>query len=534
MNIKSKEGVVLSGNPVRFFCTEKFPTGNIIFPLLFFLFIQILPAWGQASVDRYDDLAVGVPFMDIGSVEDAGGLAVYYFYGSPFSQSLRKGGAGIPGTAVAHERFGTVLTAGDFNGDGWQDLAVGVPYEAIGESSDNGKVYILHGGPTGLRSPEKQVWYQTGTQLGSGDKFGFALAAGDFDHDGFSDLAIGIPGKKVDGIERAGAILVLKGSSEGLTAEGSEIWHQNVAGIPGDAEPDDNFGYTLTTGNFNGDDYTDLAIGVPWENVGAELEAGAVYILYGSGGGLTANGSQLWHENLLTLTSEAGDFFGNALAAGDFNLDGWVDLAIGSYGKNLGGSIGGAVTVLYGTPSGLSAAGRDYWRQSGEILGVEKDRDNFGKALASGDFNKDGFADLAIGVPGDDYSGVAGSGAVNVLYGSSGGLTTDGNQIWHLDLISVAGLNDGFGSVLTTGDFNGDGFSDLAIGVPYIDVGYLPPDSGAVFVIFGSITGLDGNLVRGIFPSQDRFGCALAAGKFGRPEGLIYAVDFEKLNRGSR
>ena len=203
----------------------------------------------------------------------------------------------------------------------------------------------------------------------------------------------------------------------------------------GGAEVADYFGYSLTAGDFNGDGYVDLAIGVPYEAIGAVTDSGAVSIIYGSASGLTVTGNQLWYEDLLTLTSEASDFFGWALAAGDFNGDSRADLAIGSHGKNLGGVDRGAVTVMYGTAAGLSAVGRDYFRQNIGLLGVEKDSDYFGQALAAGDFDKDGYADLAIGVPGDDYSGVASSGAVSVVYGSAGGLTVVNDQLWHQDLL---------------------------------------------------------------------------------------------------
>jgi hypothetical protein len=512
--------------------------------LVYFGLSPLTPRLSNASIDTYDDLAIGIPFENIGPVLNAGGVSVFFGCSAGLSvtgrfddQFFSKNEPEIEGTATAEERFGTSLTAGDFNGDGYQDLAISVPYETVGGAANAGTVYVLYGGPTGLRASGSQVWRQENSIAGGlsedGDVFGLALAAGDFNHDGFSDLAIGAPGKKVGASDTAGAVTVLYGSSSGLTSNGSQVWHQNVAGMEGVAEVNDYFGYSLTAGDFNGDGFVDLAIGVPYEAIGAVTDAGAVSIIYGSASGLTVTGNQLWYEDLLTLTSEASDFFGWALAAGDFNGDGRADLAIGSHGKNLGGSDRGAVTVMYGTAAGLSAVGRGYFRQNIALLGVEKDSDHFGQALAAGDFNKDGYADLAIGVPGDDISGVAGSGAVNVVYGSAVGLTAANNQLWHQNLLggSAAEVDDNFGRVLTTGDFNGDGYADLAVGVPNKNVG-ASVDAGAIHIIFGSAAGLTATIHQyftqstvGVKPASeanDHFGSALAAGKFGKPAALIF------------
>jgi hypothetical protein len=104
----------------------------------------------------------------------------------------------------------------------------------------------------------------------------------------------------------------------GLAAAGSQLWSQNSPGIAGGAEPDDIFGEALAAGDFNGDGRADLAIGAPGEN----SFAGVVHVLYGSGTGLAAAGSQLWSQNSPGIADVAEDFdvFGETLAAGTLSI----------------------------------------------------------------------------------------------------------------------------------------------------------------------------------------------------------------------
>ena len=110
---------------------------------------------------------------------------------------------------------------------------------------------------------------------------------------------------------------VLYGSATGLTATGNQLWNQDSPGIDDTAEAIDIFGWALAAGDFDGDGYDDLVIGVPYEDIGAVGNAGAVNVLYGSATGLTATGDQFWHQDITNIlgVAEANDYFGWALAA---------------------------------------------------------------------------------------------------------------------------------------------------------------------------------------------------------------------------
>ncbi len=422
---------------------------------------------------------------------------------------------------------------GDFNGDGRDDMAVGSPGESVGNLANAGAVNIIYGRAGGLHYLNDQIWHQDSPNVEgvaeAGDRFGASLAVGDFNGDGYDDLAIGAPGEAVGDLLEAGAVNILYGSANGLTAAGDQILHQDVNGMQEVAEAMDRFGAVLSSGDYDGDGYDDLAIGVPHENVGGQQDAGIVQILYGTFTGLRTTRNQIFQQGAggMNGMAERYDFFGGALASGDFNNDGRDDLAVGAPGEDTTLFDVGGVNVIYGTASGLSSANNQFYTQdSSGVPDVAEAWDNFGSALAAGDFDGDGYDDLAIGSPNEDLgaSGVD-AGAVHVMYGRAAiGFNPTRHQMWHQDsewIEGAAEANDYYGATLAAGDFNGDGRDDLAIGVPGEAVGNLS-DAGAVNLMYGYASGLgylndrifyqDTAGVEGVSEALDYFGATLAVG----------------------
>jgi len=359
-----------------------------------------------------------------------------------------------------------------------------------------------------------------------------SAADSDFDGNGFDDLAIGIPDEAVGAVAGAGGVSVLYGSAAKITAAGDQFWHQNSAGIANASHADDSLGGALAYGDFDGDGFDDLAIGVPLESFAGAQFAGAVHVLYGTAGGLSATGSAFYHQNTngLGTARAANEFFGAALAVGDFDGDGFDDLAMGAPGEMTEGiPNSGLVIVIHGSTNGLRPQDSQLWSESSPgMVGTALGQEFFGSSLATGDFNNDGRDDLAIGLPRDQVGAVEDAGSVAVLYGAANdGLTSLGNQLWNQASNNIPDdPEDGdlFGTTLTVGDFNGDGFDDLVVAAPYEKVTDAIGNEkhGAIHVIRGGANGLraannvylhqDSAGVADVPENGDEFGAALAAG----------------------
>ncbi|TAH37179.1 MAG: hypothetical protein EYC70_09370 [Planctomycetota bacterium] len=423
----------------------------------------------------------------------------------------------------------------DFNGDGYDDLAIGTPGETVSGLSGAGSVVVLYSNGDWLSTAGSFAYHQNVPGIEGGaatnENFGRALAHGDFDGDGFDDLAIGVPGTTVDGLANAGVVQVLYGSPGGLTGLDDALYFLNAPGVAGNSQAGDFYGSVLASGDFNADGRDDLAVGMPDSDVNGKTNAGQVHILYGSPNGLRTTDDVLWNQAAAGAGQlvEAYDEFGFALASGQFNADPYDDLAIGVPGEDIGNiNAAGTVHVVYGSASGLSSASAEIWHQDiGGISGIAEAGDGFGRAVAVGDFDDDFIDDLAISVPLEDFNGLTNAGGMQVIYGMAGGLDAAGNEFLYQGsgLPGSAATGDYTGywsSSMIAGDFNGDGYGDVVIGSPLETISG-KNSAGKAMVAYGAPGGLGGSgltLQQGLpftasaAESGDYFGWSLGIGDY--------------------
>jgi hypothetical protein len=405
------------------------------------------PTWADGTVkadfngDGYGDVAASAPLAYVSGHKDAGEVVVAYGSAKGLSssnrQTLSQNSAGVPGTAEAGDFFGGTTAIGDFNGDGYSDLAVATPDEKVGSDTDGGTVAVLWGSKDGLRSGTTVV----DPNPGGHDFWGESLAAGDFDGDGRTDLAVG---------SSSSYVYVLRGgvTTSGKGAKSTGTVHVPILGQNNAGAAD------LTAGDVNGDGRTDLVVdGYADSSTGPNIN----YLLYGGTSGLSSSNELKLSPGLVT-------------AIGDINGDGYGDMVIGeSWDSGISGAVkGGKVAVRYGSASGPGSE-KDVSQNTGSVPGSSETGDAFGWDISLGDINGDGYADLAIGAPGEDIDGVSDAGSVTVAYGSASGINTaSGVQYFHQNTAGVPGSDEKaaqFGNDVKLTDVTGDGHADLTIGV---------------------------------------------------------------------
>ena len=408
---------------------------------------------GDINGDGYSDVIVGAPYEpETGSVQIVEQGYTYVYYGAPDQPAdtaqlicqSDQAGAGL-GISLA--------SAGDVNGDGYDDFLVAAPYFDNGHT-DEGRVYLWHGSAGGLA--ETPNWFAEGEEVEA--NLGWSIAsAGDVNGDGYDDIIIGCPKSNPLYIS-AGRVYVWHGSSTGMGENGvpaNADWQ--TFGLVQNALA----GYSVAcAGDVNGDGFCDVIIGVPGENTAR--------LFQGSPDGLNATPDWQYTE------AKSGSFFGWSVAsAGDVNRDGYFDVVIGAPfhapTDNPDDIQKGLARAFYGSAFGL--------RQQAEWMafGIAKNY-RFGYSVSSGgDMDGDGFSEIVVGSPG--------GARVDIYHGGPNGPVSlkPGDAVYNVYGVTTSFL--GF-SVACAGDIDGDGRSDVIVGAPYDDAGSPDGRKGMATLIF--------------------------------------------------
>ncbi|MBK7368181.1 MAG: FG-GAP repeat protein [Candidatus Eisenbacteria bacterium] len=431
---------------------------------------------GDVDGDGYSDLVVGCE--DYGS----GSGAAFVFRGSA---------TGIVGTTAANAtarltcaqggaHFGrAVACAGDVNGDGYSDLAVGA-WRYDSGSADGGAVFVYNGGPSGIASGNELTASARLHQVQAGAHLGWSVdGAGDVNGDGYSDLIVGAPAG-ANGQATEGFAHIVHGRAAGIptglvsSVSSSNIESNQVGAALGSC--------VRGAGDVNGDDYGDVIVGgETWD--GGQADEGGAFVFLGTAGGVTSSTPGANAFAMILKANQAGAFFGVAVAgAGDVDGDGYADVIVGAHRYDASATDEGSAFLYRGGSKGLVAL---FDLAATSRLAGTQNNSGFGAVVAgAGDVNGDGFSDVLVGAPFFD-SGQNDEGVAYLYLGSSSGIfpytpaaTFQSNQ-------ADAWLGN---SVASAGDVNGDGYADVIVGAKYYDGS--STDEGAAFLYLGAASGI--------------------------------------------
>ena len=454
-------------------------------------------AHGDINGDGYMDIILGDPEARPGGRYYTGEVCVIFGRSNPPSTidlSIQSADITVWG-ATSGDNTGRAVASGDINGDGYDDIIIGA-FEADPIGRDTaGETYVIFGKSfssppytidLGARPADITIYGED-----ENDYFGYAVASGDLNGDGFDDLIISTPFADFNAEETicAGRVYVIFGSSF-LSPPYTIDLHTQLADITiCGADAYDLLGGGISSGDVNNDGYEDIIIGAPCADPDGRGCAGETYIIFGS-----SFASPPYIIDLNTQSADItiygddeNDWSGWAVASGDVNNDGYDDVIIGAPQADSGDRYWvGETYVIFGDSFSSPPYTIDLSTQSADIT-VYGD-DYFGKsgrAVTSGDVNGDGCGDLVIGA---SWAGESDAGKIYVIFGSSSPPSTIDLYYQSTD-ITIFGDDtfDYSGSSLASGDINGDGYDDVIIGDLW-GWGYpreVRRNPGRTYVIFG-------------------------------------------------
>jgi hypothetical protein len=396
------------------------------------LFGSSVACAGDLNGDGFDDILAGAPLWD-GAGTDNGRVWVYFGGQTGLSAARML----ALGTGQGNARFGyDVSSAGDVDGDGLDDVLVGVPMYDQGQA-DEGAAFVYLGRRKGLKTTSS--WIGTSDQVGA--NLGWSVAnAGDVNGDGFGDVVIGAP-LYDSAAEDGGAVFVYLGSGEGLSEEPDWTFTGDVAGM--------HLGHSVSSaGDVNGDGFSDIVVGAPdYDTTPIIPPDGRVYLFLGSPSGPGDTAHRVFAQG-------ADNRFGWSVASGgDIDGDGYGEILVGTETPSTHVRLD-AVYLYRGSPEGPAT-------EPAQVISYNKPASFQHKldisVASAGDINGDGLSDVVVGD--EDYVGWDGRALVYLGVAAGGSLATEAG--WQA---AATAPNARLGTSLASGDWNGDGWVDLLVG----------------------------------------------------------------------
>ena len=350
----------------------------------------------------------------------------------------------------------------DINGDGYADIVVG----ADSYSSYQGRAYIFHGGPSGISDKGAGSANTTLTGEAIFHFFGWSVALGDVNGDGYADVVVGA--FNYDALTK-GRAYIFHGGPSGISDKGAGLANTTLTG-----KANSTFGYSVSFGDVNGDGYADVVVGATT----ASNTKGEVYIFLGSSFVSNQDLSVTGTANT-TFTGEVdGDNLGTSVELGDINGDTYDDVITGA--ESYSPTNKGAAYIFHGGSTGISNKGAGLADTT--LIGPSGSK--FGGAVAVGDVNGDGNEDVAVGAV--LYVDVSNEGAAFIFHGNSSGISDyDLSGIDTADTTITGEASSKFGYSIALGDVNGDGYADVVAGATLYS-----SKKGRVYIFQGSSSGI--------------------------------------------
>ena len=314
---------------------------------------------------------------------------------------------------------------------------------------------------------------------------GRAITTGDFNDDGKTDIAIGAALASTNG-SSSGAVYIAYGSDTPFTSDFELSSIDSLTGFTVKSiDQNDQIGSSLATGDINGDGIDDLIIGSTNAGAGSATGPGHVYIIFGKNTTYSDafSLSALDGTNGFKLTGEInGNRFGQAVAAGDVNNDGYDDILIGAINYNDVNGIynaDGAVYLFYGKSSGFSSSSSIANEMDNSRASRFKERASLklGSQIEIKDINNDNYEDIIIGAENSSRNGGA-SGSVFVVYGTNTIFSSTENIETIVSngeglIIKGASSSNRIGTSVSSGDVNNDGINDILFGAATLNKAYV-------------------------------------------------------------